>query len=173
MTEEATAERVGDIDWNQLWWHIDVAAAALVDEHDGARGGGAFHLRTATGMELYKDVFRNPDSEETAEYARLAVEKTARLAQHPEHLLSWESKEDAAGQHQGGVRAPNGLLGAFSGFSAEAAEAAEEDEVLVLWVFTKMDWMSVEQAREAALVSSNRRYTELMKKFDRAATEAE
>jgi len=77
-------------------------------------------------------------------------------------VRSWESKNEELEHFQGAARAPNGLLGGFSGF------LAEEDETLVLWVFMKMGWIDGKDAYAASLISANSRYGTLVQKFNQA-----
>lgn len=153
---------IGEIDHDMLSWYVSVAVATLVREHNGTRGGGHFNLRSPSGTILFEGRFGKPASDKAAKYERLAAEKTERLALHLDHVLSWQSKNDELEQYQGAVRAPNGLLGGFSGFPAE------EDEVLVLWVFWKMGWLNGTEVNEAIEISSNSRYRVLFEQFTRA-----
>ncbi|MBX2866395.1 hypothetical protein KTR10_00325 [Candidatus Kaiserbacteria bacterium] len=164
---EVIGYHVKEIDFHTLWWYTDIAVAVLTDEHNRERSGGVFHLRTAAGTELYNKLFRDVLEEKEEKYHRIAAEKTARLAQHTGHILSWESRNEALEQYQGGVRAPNGLIGSFSGFTAE------EDEVIVLWAFNKMGWMSDEEVLEAVSISSNTRYRDLFPLFNKVAKTAD
>lgn len=158
---------IGTIDCNLLWWYIDVAVAVLADVHNGERGGGFFNLRNPSGETVFENPFRDPAATKADKYQRLAAEKTSRLGHHPEHLLSWQSKNEALEQYQGAARTPNGMLGGFSGFTAE------EDEALVLWVFIKMGWMTGKEAYAFAKISSNSRWHTLSQMFDLAEETAD
>ena len=160
-------EGIGTIDCDLLWWYIDVAVEVLVKQHGGTRGGGFFNLRDPNGKTIFENPFRSPAAAKADKYQRLAGEKTSRLGHHPEHILSWQSKNEALEQYQGAACAPNGMLGGFSGFTAE------EDEALVLWVFIKMGWMTGKQAYAAAQISSNSRWMVLSQMFDLAEETAD
>lgn len=162
-----SVDGVGSVDCDQLWWFVDVAVAVLVDEHNGERGGGFLNLRDANGKIVFEYPFRSPSSNKTQSYREFAREKTSRLEGYPEHVLSWQSKNEALQQYQGAVRAPNGLLGSFSGFTGE------EDETIILWAFTKMEFLSGKEAYQAAQISSNSRYAYLVQKFNQAEKAAD
>lgn len=160
--EKTSANSIGKIDYEKMAGYISIAVSVLVNEHKRQREGGSFSLRYPSGLILFSRRFGKPDLNKASKYDRLAAEKTKRLARHSEHILSWESRNEELEQYQGAARSPNGLLGGFSGFPAE------EDEVLVLWVFTKMGWLDGKEAHVAAQISANSRYVVLVQQFNRA-----
>lgn len=62
-------------------------------------------------------------SEKRGKYFDFCQEKTRRLAQHSEHLSSWESRDPNVDAYGGAVKAPSGFIFSFSGLPELGDEA--------------------------------------------------
>ncbi|HEY4490253.1 MAG TPA: hypothetical protein VJC12_03300 [Candidatus Paceibacterota bacterium] len=76
-------------------------------------------------------------------------EKARRLASHPPHVSSWQSRDLDREMYGGAIRAEN-LIFSFSGIPEEG------DEILVLGIALKLGLISNEEAEEIMAISHNR-----------------
>lgn len=78
-----------------------------------------------------------PEEKHKKSYAKNAVEKAHRLALHPNHQLSRQSRDPGKGMYGGGVRFPRvGRIMAFSGLPEEV------DEGLVIGIGYSIEWLT-------------------------------
>jgi len=91
---------------------ITKAVPIIAESH---RRGGYLCIVSDSGV-IYATVrYGEILSEEKAQrYIKLSQEKALRLASHPEHVSSWQSRSDAADQKGGAVRVGR-LIYSFSG----------------------------------------------------------
>ncbi len=88
------------------------------------RAGGYFCLTTDDGTLLLLCPFGNIPLGKFAKYAALSQEKAQRLAAHPEHASSWQSRsENDADLRFGGAIRANGYIYSFSGLPELGDEA--------------------------------------------------
>lgn len=80
------------------------------------RDGGYFCLADASnGGALLIALFGNPNPEKIPKYFQYCQEKARRLALHPEHLTSWESRNPEQNEWGGAIRANANYILSFSG----------------------------------------------------------
>lgn len=97
------------------------AARRLMKRPD--KHGGYLCIATRTGKVLSIFLVGNVCDETKASiYRGFCHEKALRLANNPEHISSWESRDERA-QYYGGAICVNTLIFSFSGFSEHWDEA--------------------------------------------------
>jgi len=136
----------------QMDW-VMPAALRLAAEHD--RTGGYYCLADkVTGAPLLIAAFGTIPTDEAAKYLRLSQEKPWRLAQNPDHILSWQSRDPKVGKWGGAVRWQD-ALSSFSGFP----EGLDEAINLILGIRT--DQLVGGASDAMALISNNQFYGRL------------
>jgi len=106
------------------------------------------------------------ERERHEKYRRLAEEKCVRLAEHEDHDLSFQSKDEAKGQYQGAIcfkatSSPQILIVSFSGLPAEA------DEAYCLLLSVKSECLDMAGAIELASISNNKTFLKAAENFTR------
>jgi hypothetical protein len=87
------------------------------------RDGGCLSYGTQEGKILFIEKIREVSPEKVEKYHSLAPEKVGRLARHPKHMLSSESRDPEKNQWGGAVRGDVYLRG-FSGLTEQLDEIA-------------------------------------------------
>lgn len=120
------------------------------------RRSGYFTLRSRIdGRVLFHcQIGKCPDEDKAAKYANFSYEKGCRLLSHPDHVSSWQSKNDEAKQYAGAIAISNYIL-SFSGLP----ELADEAVVLILAYMIKLG--TLEEVERLAKISGNTVFTEL------------
>lgn len=90
----------------------------------------------------------NPSEGKWEKYLRFAIEKAVRLISHPDHISSWQSRNEDAEQYGGAIRTPDYVL-AFSGHTEKADEA-----ILAMGAFEE-GLLAGETVQEIGDLSSN------------------
>ncbi len=84
--------------------------------NDSARKGGYLCIARPNGMIMAVVLIGTVAKEEKAKkYLSLCQEKALRLALHPEHCSSWQSRDESV-QHYGGAIRTKRFIFSFSGF---------------------------------------------------------
>ena len=125
---------------------LNMAAIVLTEAHTFApdRPGGYFCLaELTTGAPLLLSLFGDLSFDRMRDCSGFAQEKPARLAAHPEHVSSFQSKDKGTNKFPGAIRARHFIF-SFSGFPSSVDEAA----MLVLAV--ESDELTFSKAREIA-----------------------
>jgi len=94
--------------------------------------------------------------EKWEKYLQLCQEKASRLAQHPTHVCSAESRYDRRGKYPGAIRT-NAEIISFSGLPWEY------DESLCLLIAIKIKSLSITQATDIAKLSGNNWFAAVLK----------
>lgn len=89
------------------------------------------------------------DSAAIARYSFNCEEKCLRSLAHPDHVSSWQTRSDVAGQYGGGVNAEGNIAIGLSGFKEHV------DEALSSMVAFDAGIMSEERWRQIAAISQN------------------
>jgi hypothetical protein len=99
-------------------WH----ACKLIGE--SSRGGGYFCLAdAATGQPFLVILIATAPVGKASKYMNFAVEKARRLAEHPEHVSSWQSRDENNEKYAGAIRGRHFIF-SFSGLPQLWDEAA-------------------------------------------------
>jgi len=109
-------------------WILKIAEPILgyITEHEEGQSGGVLCIADpSTGAPLLTWAFGTLTPEECVEYLEFAMEKAKRLAEHPLHFASSESRDmnTTPKRYSGAVRGAEFIL-SFSGFKEEQDEAA-------------------------------------------------
>jgi len=104
---------------------VTLTAPEIAKEFGDGSTGGYFYASDAQERMLLRLRAAKPAEEKVRKYMELSVEKPARLHRHPEHLLSWQSKNPEADEWDGALRIENsrGYL-SFSGFPGPVDETS-------------------------------------------------
>ena len=95
------------------------------------RGGGSLCLMRPDGQPILVGLMGDPSPpKKVREYWDFSQEKPRRLSRHPEHVSSFQSRNDAEEQYPGAIRGYD-VLGGFSGLPWKA----EEGFVIALFRF--------------------------------------
>lgn len=87
----------------------------LVAEKFGeGRKGGSLYVVTEEGVPILQALIGEPEEGKAREYVHLSYEKAYRLLKYPEHVSSFQSRNDTKRQYPGAVRG-SGLIASFSG----------------------------------------------------------
>ncbi len=116
------------------------------------RSGGYLCVRRSTGSRdlppLVVILVGSAPLGKAAKYCNFAQEKAQRLSDHPDHLSSWQTRDESADQYGGSVRGES-LIASFSGLPEHA------DELLVVQVMLQSGQINYPRAREIAEISDN------------------
>ncbi len=122
-----------------LFWSLRLVEGVFKGTNDvlpeyNRRPGGFFCIADGkTGLPLLVKVVGSPPEDKGEKYFSFAQEKARRLAKHPEHMSSWESRDPESDQWSGAVRY-GGLIFSFSGLPELA------DEALILSLLHPDNW---------------------------------
>ncbi|MFA6227535.1 MAG: hypothetical protein WC631_03635 [Candidatus Paceibacterota bacterium] len=97
-----------------------------------------------------------PDLEKANLFKTFCQEKATRLAQNPEHISSWQTRDVEKKQYGGAVRTGKGYIYSFSGFTEEVDESFSARVAFQNW-----DDMSIEHRTKIAGISGNRYLIEI------------
>ncbi|MDD2786164.1 MAG: hypothetical protein PHS79_04735 [Patescibacteria group bacterium] len=97
------------------------------------RKGGWLCILDPDGKIFFHEPIGEVPAEKDEKYKALAAEKALRLHEHPEHNMSWQSRDPDKNQWGGAARHPDGWIISFSGFSEFW------DEYLVLALFQALE----------------------------------
>lgn len=98
-------------------------AAEIAPRFGDGRTGGYFFACDGTCRQLLHKKLLAPDPTKLPKYREYSREKAERLLRHPEHMLSWQSREPKEGRWGGAVRLQSGIIFSFSGFPELVDEA--------------------------------------------------
>lgn len=98
--------------------------------------------------------YGEPDAKKALHYAQLCEEKARRLAQNPQHLSSWQSRDEKLDRWGGAIRVPDYII-SFSGLPELADEALMLKTALVLRV------IDLRYANKVADLSNNTIFRQL------------
>jgi len=122
-----------------LFWSLRLVDDAfrrtndVLPEHDKRLGGFFCIANGKTGLPYLVKVVGNPPEDKREAYFFFAREKARRLAEHPEHMSSWESRNPELDQWGGAVRRGDFIF-SFSGLPELA------DEALILCLLQPNNW---------------------------------
>jgi hypothetical protein len=130
---------------------IVLAAIRLFQHKEGWRGrtGGYVCYADVRGMPLMVHVMGSIGEEKAGKYCGFSQEKLSRLARHPEHWSSWQSRDPDRGEWGGGIRLGDGHMLGFSGLTEEG------DEAVCLVAAIGFGALDEKQARNIANISCN------------------
>lgn len=109
--------------------------------------GGYLCVADRAGTPLVVAKIGEVDAEKTSKYMSFCQEKARRLADHPEHVASWQSRKPDEDQYGGAVSGDHYIL-SFSGLP----ELADEAVMLVTmasampWEFREDPWVTAERS---------------------------
>ncbi len=130
----------------ELLGHQDIIAE--LEKRGKGNDGGYLCISDLKANVLLKVLLWPCDSEKLSGPCAASEEKVVRLSQHPQHTLSRQSENAAAGQYRGAVRAFCYLLG-FSGLPGDL------DELFVMALAIRLGWMKAHDVRRLLLQHSN------------------
>lgn len=113
------------------------------------RTGGFLYLQDASGECWMHLLFGIGSEEKRYKWQEFSREKAHRLATHPTHQLSWQSRKPDNDQWGGSIRLPNGFILSFSGLPEWA------DEVFCAALAVRMGWATVPKMLEVLSISGN------------------
>ncbi len=122
-------------------------AASLSEVKD--RHGGYLFVLAPDGDGYCSVVGHILDESKRDRYRAFAEEKARRLASHPEHKTSFESRDEAKERYQGAIRTPGGACISFSG------RPSAEDEAICLMFALARGLLIPDEAKEIAKISNN------------------
>ena len=93
--------------------------------------------------------------EKADRYFRLCQEKAVRLAQHPDHRLSWQSRDPSVEQYGGAVRFINRIDSACSFIFSFSGLPEDGDEASMALIGPEVDFASTESLLALAAISKN------------------
>jgi hypothetical protein len=126
---------------DQLIALVEEGIRALVDKCKIDRTYGYFSVFDPTSRSFILTVkIGFPPDEKNAKYLALSQEKAMRLASHPEHFASFESRDEKDGKWGGAVRPCVSTIISFSGLPELA------DEALMLFVAYNARWLRKKDA---------------------------
>lgn len=100
------------------------SAVAIGEELGDGRLGGVLRVfNAATGRQMINIVIGSPNPEKLKTYEHFSWEKAQRLLKHPHTRLSWETRNEAAGQYPGASRSRSGYIITISGYPALVDES--------------------------------------------------
>jgi hypothetical protein len=156
------------MDTIELNYMVEVIEALLgearqhMNGDDRVREGGWFCLldvRQPPGwMVRVHERIGQLQTDKEAKYREFSLEKATRLASHPEHTTSRESRDEAAAQYGGAIHA-HGYILSFSGLPEVW------DEAIMLQAAILCDLLTPDEARRI----SNAEISRLLQKLDGVA----
>lgn len=135
------------------------AILGLLVDSEPKRTGGYLVIRIGKkespgeDFELAGKLIGEVSPEKNSQYEFHATEKAARLARYPDHVSSWQSRDEKNDKWGGAIRARHSdIIFSFSGLPWEA------DEALVLMLAVRVNVATTLQAAEIAQISGNSFY---------------
>lgn len=134
---------------------VTIAGVRLAIEHlnDPSRRGGYFCLVEPEGNQMALPTLvlgiGTVPAEKGPRYLALAQEKARRLAKHPEHRSSWQSRNPDKDEWGGAIVASPYIF-SFSGLSPDTA-----DEAAMLMVAVELGYLELVKALTIAKLSAN------------------
>lgn len=136
-------------------WVWSEVIGKFVDEDKRPKGTGGYYAFLEEGKRFPSVIAKvgdlPVDEQEVKMFFTLAREKCHRLALHPEHVSSFQSRDEGSGRFGGAVRVQGGRL-AISGYDQD------EDEGIALVAAMNGKWLTSDGAAEIARISNNRFY---------------
>lgn len=129
----------------------------------GRRGGKYFCVASGEhGIPHFLTIIGELPALEAMKYANLCQENATRLAVHPEHISSWQSRNSDVDQHDGAIRVGDHIY-SLSGLPKLGNEAVM---VIVCMVLYSFDPAKTKAIREIPKISKNPYWKRLEGKID-------
>jgi len=128
-----------------------------LNKEEVPRRSGYFTLRNRIDgrVLLHCQISQCPNEDKAAKWAYFSLhEKGPRLLKHPDHVSSFQSKNEEAAQYAGAI-AVSDLVLSFSGLPELA------DEAVMLTLAFMLKWATSEEVEAIAKISGNTIYEEL------------
>lgn len=107
---------------------VIVAKACSINHHEGKKGGWLCVSNSTGQVQAVLMIGTVPDSEKSRRYFNYCQEKAARLAEHRNHVSSWQSRDPDKDRWGGAIRCKEHIL-SYSGLSSDLW-----DEAIVLTI---------------------------------------
>jgi hypothetical protein len=114
----------------------------------GERKGGYLCVADQNGRPLLILAFGQVNEEKLPKYLEFCQEKALRLASHPEHISSWQSRNEAESRYGGAVRGKRYIF-SFSGLPEKL------DEVMTISLAMRCEDLDTAGADDISCISQN------------------
>lgn len=150
---------VHDLGWLEEIAH-NALRVVLANLDDKTRTGGYFcFIGWGPALKAVFAVGRVADAEKRRQYIAFCQEKCWRLAERPNDISSWETRDEPAERYGGGIRVGGtDPYAASAGWFAFSGLPEHADEALVLLMLLKLRSHAVEKAFAIATISGNELY---------------
>ena len=156
--------RIGEVGILKIWGDADGILTNLIQlfyKNDPDRRGGYLTVLDRYGGTYTVIGIGQIPKLQSERCFRLSLEKCNRLASHPNHLSSWQSRNPNEGKWGGAISTGQYIL-SFSGLSEPG------DEALVLMLSSFLCWYSLDDIKDTARISSNTFFLKLYSEYGKA-----